>query len=39
MSKYEMIPATKRRLKVSLEEIPYMKRKRVKRKSYEERTI
>lgn len=36
MSKYEMIPATKKRLKVSLEKIPYMKRKRVKRKSYEE---
>lgn len=36
MHEYKMIPATKKRLKVSLETISYMKRKRVKRKSYEE---
>lgn len=36
MREYKMIPATKKRLKVSLESVHYMKKKRVRKKRYEE---
>lgn len=36
MCEYQMIPATKKRLKLTVESIPYMKKKRIRRKSYEE---
>lgn len=36
MREYKMIPATKKRIKVSLESVSYMKKKRIRKKSYEE---
>ena len=36
MCEYKIIPTTKKRLKISFESVPYVKKKRIKRKSYEE---
>lgn len=34
---YELVPSEKRKLKISIEKVPYMKKKRIKKLSYEEK--
>ena len=37
MTEYEYVPKAKKRLKLEVVEIPYMKKKRIPKKSYEEK--
>lgn len=34
--RYELVPSTRKHLKISVEDVPYMKKKRIKKQSYEE---